>query len=233
MKVLVVDIGGSHVKLLATGIETARRFDSQPDLQPQTLVEQVQAHTRDWEFDVITIGYPGAVNATRPRFEPGNLGSGWTAFDYDAAFGKPVRVVNDAVMQAIGAYHGGRMLFLGLGTGLGSALITDHVVVAMDLGNLPWPGGVTLGERLGRDGLEDDGEEDWQRAVTFALETLRHALLADYIVLGGGNAALVKSLPPDVHRGGNHDAFTGGFRIWDEVVEPHDRASAPAWRILR
>jgi polyphosphate glucokinase len=233
MKVLVVDIGGSHVKLIVTDMAEPRRFDSSPDLTPEQLVQDVRAHTADWEFDVVTIGYPGAIDQYGPRFEPGNLGRGWVGFDFARALGRPVRIVNDAVMQAIGAYDGGRMLFLGLGTGLGSALVTDHVAVSMDLGNLPWPGGRTLGERLGRTGLETQGEDDWQRTVLFAVETLRHAFVADYVVLGGGNAALVTSLPPHTRRGGNHDAFDGGFRVWEELVEPHDRAPAPAWRIIR
>ena len=233
MNVLVVDVGGSHVKFLASNATDPRRFDSTSDLCPQELVRRVQAHTRDWPYDAVSVGYPGAVGAAGPRLEPGNLGTGWVGFDYAAAFGKPVRVVNDAVMQAVGAYDGGRMLFLGLGTGLGSALITDHVAVYMDLGNLPWRGGITLGERLGRDGLEDDGEEEWQRGVSFAIEALRHAFVADYIVLGGGNATLVEPLPPGVRRGGNQDAFIGGFRLWEEAVEPHDRGAKRSWRILR
>ena len=215
MKVLVVDIGGSHVKLLATGATEARRFDSPPDLTPERLVAAVQTHVAGWDFDVATIGYPGAVGSNGPRLEPGNLGTGWVGFDFAAALGRPVRVVNDAVMQAIGAYDGGRMLFLGLGTGLGSALITDHVAVYLDLGNLPWRGGLTLGERVGREGLERSGEDEWQRTVTFAVDTLRHAFVADYVVLGGGNAKLISELPHDTRVGGNDDAFEGGFRIWE------------------
>lgn len=233
MHVLTVDIGGSHVKMLSSNATEPRKFDSEPNLPPDALVERVLAHTQGWQFDVITVGYPGAVGGYGPRFEPGNLGTGWVGFDFEQAFGRPVRIVNDAVMQAIGAYDGGRMLFLGLGTGLGSALITDHVAVYMDLGNLPWPGGRTLGERLGRSGLEDDGEDMWQRSVTFAIETLRHAFVADYVVLGGGQAERVTSLPPDTRRGGNEDAFIGGFRVWEEAVEPLDHPANPAWRILR
>lgn len=233
MTVLVIDIGGSHVKLLVSDAEEPRRFDSHPNLTPQELVERVRALTSDWAFDAISIGYPGAVGAEGPRLEPGNLGAGWVNFTFADAFGVPVRVINDAVMQAIGAYDGGRMLFLGLGTGLGSALITDHVAVYMDLGNLPWPNGRSLGERVGREGLEESGDDDWQRAVTYAVETLRHAFVADYVVLGGGNAKRLAELPQDARLGGNQDAFRGGFRVWEEPVEPLDRAPGSAWRILR
>ena len=233
MHELTVDVGCSHVNMLCSNATEPRRFDSDPDLTPERLVEHVFAHAHGWHFDVVTIGFPGAVGGYGPRFEPGNLGMGWVGFDFEQAFRRPVRVVNDAVMPAIGAYDGGRMLFLGLGTGLGSALITDNVAVYMDLGNLPWPGGLTLGERIGREGLDKEGEESWQRTVTFAIETLRHAFVADYVVLGGGQADLVRSLPPDTRRGGNGDAFVGGFRVWEELVEPLDHPPGPAWRILR
>jgi polyphosphate glucokinase len=236
MNVLVVDIGGSNVKMLATGVPKPRRFPSSRALTPAELVRCVHEHTRDWAYDVVTIGYPGAVNAYGPRFEPGNLGTGWVGFDYERAFCRPVRVVNDAVMQAIGAYDGGRMLFLGLGTGVGSALITDHVAVAMDLGNLPWRGGLTLGEQIGDKGFDRDGAEAWERAVTFAVDTLRHAFVADYVVIGGGNAKRLQKIPHDTGIGGNHDAFVGGFRIWDEVAShehEHEHVHDPVWRIVR
>ena len=233
MNILVIDVGGSHIKMLATGETEPRKFDSDASMTPERLVTEVQAITSDWAFDVITIGLPGAVGAHGPRLEPGKLGTGWVGFPFEAAFGRPVRVVNDAVMQALGAYEGGRMLFLGLGTGVGSALISDHVAVYMDLGNLPWRGGRSLGERLGREGLEEVGEEEWQRAVTYAVDTLRHAFVADYVVLGGGNAKRIASLPHDTRIGDNHDAFLGGFRLWEEFVEPLDRSPGSAWRVLR
>jgi polyphosphate glucokinase len=232
MDVLVIDVGGSHVKMLAGTADAPRHFDSHADLGPDEMVRQVRAHTRGWRYDVITIGYPGAVGNQGPRFEPGNLGQGWVGFDFAAAFGVPVRVVNDAVMQAIGAYDGGRMLFLGLGTGLGSALVTDRVAVAFDLGNLPTRHDESLGERIGQEGLERHGQPEWEREVAYHVDLLRHAFVADYVVLGGGNASLVTELPPDTRRGGNDDAFAGGFRVWEEVVEPHDRPSPSAWRVL-
>ncbi len=233
MNVLVVDIGGSHVKLALSSDQEHRKLDSEPEMTPQQLVALIKAHTRDWDADVVTIGFPGAVGAHGPRFEPGNLGSGWVGFSFEQALGKPVRVVNDAVMQAIGAYEGGRMLFLGLGTGLGSALITDHVAVYMDLGNRPWADGRSLGERLGREGLEAAGDEQWQRFVTYAVDMLRHAFVADYVVLGGGNAKRMTTLPHDCRLGGNQDAFVGGRRIWEELIDPRDLPTGSVWRIVR
>jgi polyphosphate glucokinase len=233
MDVLVIDIGGSHVKLRASGAPEPRRFPSGPELTPAALIAGVRDASRDWNYDVISVGFPGAVNAEGPRAEPGNLGSGWVAFDFERAFGKPVRVVNDAVMQALGAYEGGRMLFLGLGTGLGSALITEHVVVPLELGNLPAADGETMGQRLGQRGLDANGERQWRTDVERATRILRDAFVADYIVLGGGNAKRVDPLPEGTRRGGNEDAIRGGFRLWEEVVEPHARRPPAVWRVVR
>lgn len=233
MDVLVIDVGGSKVKITATGASHSRRFESGTALTPNALVERVQDLARDWHYDAISLGIPGAVDAHGPTAEPGNLGPGWVGFDFARAFGKPIRVVNDAVMQALGGYDGGRMLFLGLGTGLGSALITEHVVVPLELGCLPYENGDTIADRLGRAGLATHGEEAWQRAVARITEALRKAFAADYIVLGGGNAKHVKPLPPHTRRGHNDDAFAGGFRLWEETIEPHDRRSPPVWRVLR
>jgi polyphosphate glucokinase len=233
MDVLVIDVGGSHVKLFASKPQETRRFDSDADLTPERLVEGVKATIGDWSYDAVSIGVPAAVGPRGPRLEPGNLGRGWVNFPFDEAFERPTRVLNDAVMQAIGAYDGGRMLFLGLGTGLGSALISDDVAVYMDLGNLPWPRGRSLGEHVGREALDELGDAEWQRAVTYAVETLRHALVADYVVLGGGNAKRMTTLPHDTRLGGNHDAFIGGVRVWEEPVEPLGRSPGSAWRILR
>jgi polyphosphate glucokinase len=232
MQVLVVDIGGSHIKIFASEAIEPRRLGSGRDLTPSVLVENVQEAARDWRYDVVSVGYPGAVGTRGPRKEPGNLGAGWMGFDFDKAFRKPVRVVNDAVMQALGGYDGGRMLFLGLGTGLGSALVSEHVVVPLELGNIPYDGR-SLADRLGRAGLEAHGLEEWRRIIGEMTPALREALSADYVVLGGGNAKLVDPMPPLTKQGAADAAFTGGFRLWEELVEPHDRRPPPVWRVVR
>lgn len=235
MDVLVIDVGGSNVKLGSSAAADRRRFKSGPGLTPDDFVARVRDATRDWHYDVISLGLPGPVSArglTGLREEPGNLGVGWIAYDFARAFGTSVRVVNDAVMQALGAYDGGRMLFLGLGTGLGSALVSEHVIVPLELGDLPFGSGEKIARRVGRRGLETHGLEQWRRDVAQVTAVLRDALLADYIVLGGGNAKLVDPLPEGTRRGGNEDAFQGGFRLWEEVVEPHDREPAAVWRVV-
>ena len=234
MDALVVDIVGSHIKMLATGQHEPRQLESGEGLTPHVLVDRVRAATTDWRYEVVSIGYPGAVDANGPRAEPGNLGAGWVRFDFSKAFDKPVRVLNDAAMQALGGYDGGRMLFLGLGTGLGSALVTEHVVVPLELGCLPYDTNETLFDRLGTAGLEKHGHEKWLAAVTQVTTMLREAFAADYILLGGGNASRVVPLPRGARcGGGKEDAFRGGFRLWDEIVEPHDRRSSSAWRVVR
>jgi polyphosphate glucokinase len=232
MNVLVVDIGGTRVKTLLSGVDEPRRFKSGPDFTPERLVDQVMDLTRDWTFDVVSIGYPGKVTARGPIAEPGNLGGGWVGFDFARAFGRPVRIANDAVMQALGAYAGGRMLFLGLGTGLGSALVVEHVVVPLELGNLPWCNGRTLGDTVGRKGRKELGHHVWVDAVNRMVTALHAACAADYVVLGGGNARRVVPLPPHTRCGGNHDAFAGGFRLWEERIEPHDGEPALSWRVV-
>jgi polyphosphate glucokinase len=233
MDVLVVDVGGSHVKMLASAAPEPRTFDSGKELTPTRLVSEVRERTADWNYDVISLGYPGAVDAHGPSAEPGNLGGGWVRFDFSKAFGKRVRVINDAAMQALGGYDGGRMLFIGLGTGVGSALVTEHVIVPLELGCLPYGNDDSLFDRLGSAGLEASGEDAWARAVRRVITTLREAFAADYILLGGGNAHRLHPLPEAARRGGNEDAFTGGFRLWEEVVEPHDRRSERVWRVVR
>src|SRR5581483_8480015 len=208
-------------------------FESSPALTPAEMVQRVTCIARGWSYDAVSVGFPGAVAADGPTAEPGNLGCGWVGFDYERAFAAPVRIVNDAAMQALGAYDGGRMLFLGLGTGVGSTLVTERVIVPLELGCLPAADGGRLVDRLGRDALERDGREVWMRAVADAVGVLREAFVADYIVLGGGNASRVEPLPPTTRRGGNEDAFAGGFRLWEDVVEPHDRPPTPAWRVVR
>ncbi len=233
MNVLAVDIGGTHVKVLATGQKKRQRFDSSSALTPRQMVDGVRVLTRGWEYDAVSLGYPGMVDSDGPESEPVNLGHGWVGFDFQEAFGKPVRIVNDAAMQAIGAYKGGRMLFLGLGTGLGSALLTDRVVLPLDLGSLPYTPSESINEYLNKAGREKHGHEAWLRVLGETTGRLKTALMADYVVLGGGQAEHVDPLPPDVRRGHNDDAFTGGFRLWLDDVEPHDRPPSPAWRVVR
>jgi polyphosphate glucokinase len=234
VKVLVIDIGGSHVKLLATGVdvEEARGFDSGKHLTPDELVARTQALVSDWDYDVVSMGYPGRVGPDGPIAEPGNLGDGWVGFDYPKAFDHPVRIVNDAAMQALGAHEGGRMLFLGLGTGVGSALVANHVILPLELGSLRLRGDEDLFNRIGKKGLERAGEKAWAEAVLDTAQHLRDAFIADYVVLGGGNVERIGELPKHIRRGGNEDAFTGGFRLWEEDVETHDRPHSPVWRVV-
>ena len=215
MKVLVVDIGGTHVKLLASGRRVPVRVDSGTDLTPATMVARVQRATIDWKYDVVTIGYPGPVVAGRPAREPHNLAKGWIGFDFERAFGKPVRVVNDAAMQAVGSYDGGRMLFLGLGTGLGSALVDEGRLSPLELGHLPYREGRTFEDFLGVRGLERLGVVRWRRHVSIVAEMLRLALVADHVVLGGGNVQKLPRMPKHCRRGDNKFAFRGGMRLWE------------------
>lgn len=233
MDVLVIDVGGSHVKMRSSGAPETQRFKSGPQLTPDALVEAVRSATAGWRYDVVSLGLPATVAGGEVRSEPGNLADGWIRYDFEDALGKPVRVVNDAVMQALGGYDGGRMLFLGLGTGLGSALVSEHVVVPLELGNLELEPESTLAERLGRRGLEARGLDAWRSDLVRAVDMLRPAFEADYILLGGGNAKKVRTLPPQTRLGGNEDAFTGGFRLWEELVEPHDRTPPAVWRVVR
>jgi polyphosphate glucokinase len=239
--ILVIDIGGTKVKLLATGQTEPRKFLSGPKLAPAALVAKVQDLSRDWPYEAISIGYPGLVGDHGPQAEPGNLGAGWVGFDFAAAFGRPVRMLNDAAMQALGSYSGGRMLFVGLGTGLGSTLIADHVIIPLELGQLTYTKGMSLWDALGRRGLKCLGERAWKRAVKKTVVTLMHAFLADYVVVGGGNAARLTKLPPGVRLGHNLTAFRGGFRLWgiEDVAtlspdgEQFHPESLPAtWRVI-
>jgi polyphosphate glucokinase len=212
--VLGIDVGGSHVKLLLSGGEERRRFVSGPDLTPQQLLYGVTAQTGDWSFDVVSIGIPAAIHAGQVVVEPVNLGSGWVGFDFEHAFGKPTKVVNDAAMQALGSYEGGKMLFLGLGTGLGTTLVVESVVVPMELGHLPYRK-ATFEDYVGEHGRESHGKKKWQKAVLETIDLLTRALEPDYVVLGGGNADKLGELPPNTRLGANENAFTGAFRLWD------------------
>lgn len=213
--ILVLDVGGSHVKCAASDNARRVRFESGPTMTPQQMVTQVVQLTSGWRYDVISVGYPGVVRHGRIECEPHNLGKGWIDFDFEAAFGRSVKIINDSAMQALGAYEGGKMLFLRLGTGLGSALIADGVIVPMELGHLHCGHGHDYEHYLGERGRERLGRKKWRRKVEKVVEGLRRALLPDYIVLGGGNVAHVKDLPPQSRRGDNTQAFLGGFRLWD------------------
>jgi polyphosphate glucokinase len=214
MRVLAVDVGGRHVKALVQGEGERRKFKSGPDLTPERMVEGTLELVDGWEFDHVSLGVPGPVADGQVVREPVNLGTGWKGFDFEAAFGRPTKVVNDAVMQAIGSYHGGRMLYLGLGTGLGSTLIVDDVVVPMELGHLPFRR-ATFEEYVGRAGRARVGPKRWREAVFQTLEHLTEALLPDYVMLGGGLADELDGLPENVVVGGNELAFVGGFRLWE------------------
>jgi polyphosphate glucokinase len=216
MNILAVDIGGHHVKVLASGQNVPRLMDSGPTLTGQQMVQGVQGITSDWSYDVIAMGYPGQVVHNMPAHEPVNLGKGWIGIDYPAAFGRPVRIVNDAAMQALGSYVGGRMLFLGVGTGLGSAMVVDGRVEPMELGHLPYKHKMTYEDYVGQRGLDRLGKKKWRQEVRSIIVTWRAALQPEYIVLGGGNAKLMRDLPPDVRLGDNNNAFVGGFRLWED-----------------
>jgi hypothetical protein len=236
--ILSIDVGGTKVKILASGDTEPRKMPSGRKLQPAEMVEEVKALARGWKYDRIALGFPGQVGPNGPLAEPGNLGPGWVGFDFAAAFGCPVRIANDAAMQALGSYEGGRMLFLGLGTGVGSTLIAENVVCRMELGDLPFKEG-TLSERLGRKSLEKLGKKAWREHVFEYLPYLHKAFLADYIVLGGGNSKFLgRVLPPGVRLGNNLTAFRGGFRLWgiDQLASKGEeskpsRAKAD-WRLL-
>jgi len=213
-RVLVIDVGGTHVKVLATGKQTARKFDSGPSMTAAQMVQRVKELAKDWSYDEVSIGYPAPAVHGRPLREPYNLGGGWVGFNFRKAFGCPVKVVNDAAMQALGSYEGGRMLFLGLGTGLGSAMIVDGIVEPMELAHLPYKK-KTYEDYLGERGRKRLGKKKWARRVAEAIEGLRAALEPDYVVLGGGNVKKLRSLPPGARRGDNRNAFLGGFRLWE------------------
>jgi len=213
--VLAIDVGGTHVKILVSGETEPRRFPSGPRLTPRRMVAGVKALAGDWSYDVVSIGYPGPVRNGRPAAEPHNLARGWVGFDFAGAFGRPVRLINDAAMQALGSYRGGTMLFLGLGTGLGTALVVDGIVVPMELGHLSYRK-KTYEDYLGVHGLERMGKKKWRRAVETATERLVPALLLDDVVIGGGNAKLLKTVPEGCRLGDNANAFLGGFKLWEK-----------------
>ncbi len=221
MNVLVIDVGGSHIKFKTTGQTDPIKLPSGHDLTPQLLVSSVQEATKDWQYDGVSIGWPGPVVDGKPAREPMNLGTGWVGFDFSAAFGKPVKLINDAAMQALGSYEGGRMLFLGLGTGLGATLILDRkTIVPLEVAHLPYRNKKTFEDHVGQRGLDRYGKKRWRAFVADVATRLRLALVADYVVLGGGNSRLMKELPPQTRMGKNTNAFIGGFRMWDVDDQP-------------
>jgi polyphosphate glucokinase len=228
-KVLVVDVGGSSIKFLCTGETEPRRIPSGPEMTPASMVDEIRKLTRDWKYDVVSIGCPGPVGVHGPRSEPGNLGGGWVGFDFAAALERPVRIINDAAMQALGSYEGGRMLFLGFGTGLGSTLIAENVIIPLELGKIVYDKDKSLGELLGRRGLKALGKASWRKIVAQVLESFTDAFMVDYIVIGGGNAKIVKDPPPGVRLGHNLTAFRGGMRLWTlEGIHTHSVGSTHA-----
>jgi polyphosphate glucokinase len=224
MNVLVIDVGGTHVKILATGQKEKREFPSNPTLTARQMVAGVKQLARNWKYDVVSIGYPGVVLHSRVIVEPHNLGTGWVGFDFGRAFKCPVRVLNDAAMQALGSYKRGKMLFLGLGTGLGSTLVVDGIAEPMELGHLPYRKG-TYEMYVGVRGLERFGKKKWRRYVADVIERLIAAVEPDEVVLGGGNAKLLRAIPTGCRLGANEDAFLGGFRAWEQRTQGSRRVA--------
>ena len=214
--VLVIDLGGTNVKVLATGQKEPRRYPSGPAMTPRRMVRVVKKLVREWKFDCVSLGFPGPIINECPLREPHNLGIGWMGFNFRKAFGCPVKVINDAAMQALGSYKGGRMLFLGLGTGLGAAMIVDGQLEPMELAHLTYKDGKTYEDYLGKRGLERSGKKRWRRHVVTIVKKLKIALKADYGVLGGGNSKKLKKLPLGTRLGSNACAFLGGFRMWQK-----------------
>lgn len=239
--ILVIDLGGRQVKILATGQTEKRQAPSGQEMTPVRMVEAVRRLAKGWEYEAVSLGYPGAVSPQGPSADNGSLRPGWVGYDFPAAFGVPVKVCNDAAMQALGSYQGGRMLFLGLGTGLDSALITDRSIVSLELGNLRYSRKRTLHECLGRAGLQRWGRRRWQRMLAETLPSLRVAFAANYVMLGGGNAKKVGELPPGSRLGSNLCAFRSGYRLWGleltPTLMPDKQHEEPAtaereWRML-
>lgn len=215
MNVLVIDIGGTNVKVLATGAEEPRKIPSGPTMTATMMVAEVKKTCADWNFEGISIGYPGPIVDGKIAMEPRNLAPGWMHFDFESAFGKPVKIINDAAMQALGSYEGGRMLFLGLGTGLGSTLILNGTVASLELAHLPYMKDSTFEDYVGIRGLNRFGKKKWRDAVFDVVARLKAAMLAEYVVLGGGNVKRLKELPPHCRAGSNKNAFVGGMRLWE------------------
>ena len=231
MRILLVDVGGSSVKLMIEDGGEVRKIPSGEDMVPTRLVKKVKKHTQDWQYDVIAMGYPGVVRDGVPALEPGNLGKGWVGFDFADAFGCKVRIMNDAALQALASYHEGRMLFLGFGTGLGSTLIVDHFIVPLELGELQYDEEHTLEDMLGKRSRAHIGQKRWQKIVERTVDRVRAAFTPDYIVLGGGEAKYIEPLPPGTQRGDNTDAYRGAVRLWSFATE-RTKTNESTWTIL-
>ena len=226
-RILVIDIGGSNVKVMISR-EQRRKFRSGPEMTPREMVAQLKSMVEDWTFGAISMGFPAPVRNGCIMIEPKHLGSGWTRFNFEKSLGTPVRIINDAAMQALGSYHGRRMLFLGLGTGLGSTLIWENNVLPLELGDLPYGNGHIIEDYLGKSGLKELGEKQWKDEVLRAVVLLKKSLIADYVVLGGGSAKKLDKLPDGIEPGNNRNAFLGGVRLWQ--TDPHTRRAK--WQIL-
>ena len=226
-KILVVDIGGTHVKLMLTRAKK-RKFKSGPRMTPREMMAAAKAKLHGWHFDAVAIGFPAPVRDGRIVNEPKHLGKGWVGFNFEKAFGKPVRILNDAALQALGSYRGGRMLFLGLGTGLGSTLVLPDKLLPLELGDLPYRDHRSIEDFLGRSGIDELGDKEWESEVHFAVEQLKKSMIADYVVLGGGKAKKLRELPADTELGHNRNAFLGGVRLWQN----HPRSGRAKWRIF-
>jgi polyphosphate glucokinase len=233
MKVLVIDVGGTNIKVSVTGRKEPIKIPSGPDMNAARMAAAVKKATAGWRYDAVSIGYPGPVVNGKPSLEPANLGAGWIRFDYRKAFGKPVRVVNDAAMQAMGSYQGGRMLFLGLGTGLGSALVADGVLEPLELAHLPYRNNRTYEDYVGLRGYKRMGRRKWQHHVEKVVAILKQGLQVDYVMLGGGNTKRLKGVPPGVRLGTNENAILGGFRLWNEPARQRVRGHGRARRKAR
>jgi len=232
MRVLTIDVGGTNVKILSTGQTVPRKVPSGPTMTPKEMVTAVKALAAEWQYDAVTIGYPGQVIGGRIVLEPHNLGRGWVGFDFKAAFGRPVRIINDAAMQALASYEGGRMLFLGLGTSVGATLIADDTVVPLEIGLIPLSKSEAFMDKLSKEALNTEGKRRWQRSVERAVALLRDIFFPDVFQLGGGNAKHIDPVPERCERGDNQDSFRGAVRLWpgaDMIAEP----GTTTWRIKR
>ncbi|MEY2439792.1 MAG: glucose-6-phosphate isomerase [Verrucomicrobiota bacterium] len=226
-KILVIDIGGTHVKLMMSRNDK-RKFDSGARMTPKQMIAKVKAATKGWKFDAVSIGFPSPVKHGHIVKDPKHLGKGWVGFNFRKALGKPVQVINDAAMQALGSYHGGRMLFLGLGTGLGAAMAWSKNLLPLELGDLPYRDGKIIEAFLGKPGLARLGERAWKSEVKHAVRQLKKSFIADYVVLGGGNAKRFKTFPDGIDPGNNRNAYTGGVRLW----ETEARTRKPKWHVI-
>jgi polyphosphate glucokinase len=226
-RILVIDIGGTHVKLMISRAKK-RKFKSGPKLTPREMVKQIKVEIERWNYDAISIGFPSPVRDGRIFYEPKHLGKGWVGFNFEKALGKPVRIVNDAALQALGSYHGGRMLFLGLGTGLGSTLVLPDMVFPLELGDLPYCDDRIIEDFLGKPGIAEFGEKEWERLVMGAVAQLKKSFIADYVVLGGGSTKKLSELPEGAEQGHNRNAYLGGVRLWQ--TDPGTRR--PKWKIF-